>query len=347
MKPKRVGKNYRLQSGINHTFVQNYSTSPKGLLLKGVVLATYVVDDAGHPKAEDSVNLPIAVYCDVLIYTNLPRQRWFTFSQVLVSQKRGGMHSDELWKPRAVSQNVVDTLNDSSGSNPGNLDGDHVLVGFMNDSFNEPVILRGIPHPARDIGNESLEVGKRLKLKVVDGDPDFVKHHGVYRGVDDKGNFIVNTTHGNDGTVDSEGKEPSPDTTGQSGNQIFNLPQDSKFEVVLWNMSNPEIPVEFGRFELQKNGGNIHFAFDEGETLKINGKDGETTFIMGDGAVKVAIADHLQSFYGSDLEATTIKGVFFNHTHPDAMGGTGKPTTSLPEWDNQINSDKMKVPDTG
>lgn len=333
----KAGKGYRLQSGLKHYFIGKGRTNPNGLLLRGVVMATYVTDDEEHPFFEDKRNEPIAVYCDVLVYSNIANQRWFTLSRVLVSQKRGGMHNDDIWKPRATRQNIETTLNNTTGANVGSFDGDHVLVGFLNNSFEEPIILKGLPHPSRDINSIS---GNVLRLKKVDGDPDFVKHHGVLYGIDDHGNFIVDSIRGNNGSIDSTGKEPNPDTTGQSGNQTFNLPDNSKFQIILWDVSNPALPIESGKIEIQKNGGNIHVAFSGGETLTIDNKDNLATFKLGSGNVGVAIANHLETFYNN------VKTLLATHIHNDSLGGACTVTTTVfPPWDSNIKSNKMTIPD--
>ena len=140
---KVVGGGTRLQTGIPVSYRAENPTHTKGLLLRGVVIATYVTDDPLHPKIADMLNQPITVYCDVLVYPSIPRQRWFVLEQVLVSQARGGVQSDNIWKPKATTTNLVtQVLNDTLGANPAQFDGDHVLIGFLNDSFSEPIILR-------------------------------------------------------------------------------------------------------------------------------------------------------------------------------------------------------------
>ena len=189
-----VGKGTRIQAGIPNR-VLNADRAVHGLLVRGVVVATYVSDDGGHPQEgkEDTIDRPLAVYCDVLAYPSLPGQRLFALRHVLVAQDVDGMHRGRIWKPRAASLNVTGNPLDQI-SNPAHLDGDHVLVGFLNNNFDQPVILRSLPHPLMDTGHEERELGKRLRLKSVDGDPDFFKHHGVYYGVDNEGNFVLDST---------------------------------------------------------------------------------------------------------------------------------------------------------
>ena len=340
----KIGKGYRTQSGLPVRKREKGIARPNGILFKGAVLATYVTDDSNHPRIEDLNNPPSAVYCDVVVYSTLAYNRWFTLSQVLVSQNKGGIHDDNIWKPKATSKNVTETLNDTMGANPGSLDGDHVLVGFLNNSFSEPIILRGLPHPSRDAHNELYDSGKRLKLKTVDGDPNFVKHHGVFSGVDDLGNFIVDTTFGNDGTTDSTGKEPNPDTTGSSGNQEHNLPQNSEFAITLKDMTNPLSPTEYAKFTIKKEDGNIEFIVDSLNSITVDGSGTDASLQLGNGAAKAAIADLLKVLWG------LMKGVFDTHIHTAPSGPTGTPINAVgspitcPSWDDNINSDRLTFP---
>jgi len=322
----RVGAGTRIQSGVPVKKVSSDGIHARGLLLRGVVMATYVTDDTTHPQADDSFGVPSAVYCDVLVYASIPGQRWFTLGKVLVTQNRGGLHRGDLWKPRATTANILGDWNEYEGSNPAYFDGDHVLVGFLNDSLQQPIILRGLPHPSRDVGNGDYDIGKRMKLKLVDGDPEFSKHHGVYWGVDDGGNFIVDTTFGNDGSIDGDGKEPGPPTNGTQGNQVRKIPVDSSHELIVLDMADPTSPVEVGKLVFRANGG----------------KD-DVTLKLGTGAVSVAIADHLETLYTTTL--TGIKAIFETHKHPTGTGPSGVSDLQLPDWDSAINSAKLTISD--
>lgn len=349
-----VGAGTRLQSGLPVRTVGSDNRT-NGLLLRGAVIKTYVADDDGHPleryDSEDlGVRRPVAVYCDVLVYPDLAGQRWFGLSHVLVSQPVGGMHRGRIWKPRATSVDLATKELDSI-SDPAYLDGDHVLVGFMSDSFDQPIILRGLPHPSMDSGHESYEreLGKRMRIEKDDYDPDYTKHHGVFYGVDDKGNFIANSTWGNDGSVAVDGKEPDPPKTGDPtpeihGNQTFNLPMESKFEIVLWDMAPalnepPDLPEEKMRLTFNKD--KLHVKVTEGETLTVEEDGVDAKITLGDGLVKVAVADHLETLY------TALKAWLEAITVSTGTGPSGTPLNNpAPSWDPDINSSQLLIPDT-
>lgn len=343
-----VGKGTRLQSGIEHTFNKKGTPKASGLLLKGVVTATYVTDDNDHPTFLDPMNRPLAVYCDVVVYPSIPKQRWFFLQKVLVSTSRGGLHDDDSWQPKATTSNIVtQVLDNQLGANPGQLDGDHVLVGFMNDSFDEPVILRGIPHPSRDVGNLLYGTGKRLKLKQVDGNPDFKKFKGVFRGVDGSGNHVVDSTFGHTGTLLAAGLEPPSDITGTSGNQERKLPQNSTHEITFWNMAVPLVPVEVAKFKCTKTEFEILLTLLP--TLKVEGSALTAKLTLGSGAVSATIAEHMETLWG--LMVTWAAGHIHNDslaapTTPPLAGTPVPPAPGVPpSWNSAINSGKLTFPD--
>lgn len=226
----------------------------QGLLLRGVVVATYEVDADNNPEKELSGDTtPIAIYCDVLTYSSLQRQQVLYLRGCLVSQDIGGMHRGRIFKPRAArldkTGNPIDLNNNT---NVANLDGDHVLVGFIDGRFNSPTILKGVPHPSADAGNEGDTQRRRMRLVQTDGDPDFFKHHGSVYGVTDDGDWSVDTRFANDGTLKEDAGEQPPPTDGK-GSQHHQLPLDGVFTVSLSNMNDPNNPQEKVRLTLSRN----------------------------------------------------------------------------------------------
>lgn len=242
----------RLQSGIPKRFPRMRPGDATGMIFRGVVTATYVTDDENHPFTGQTDAVPTSVYCDVLAFG----RRWRFIPKCLVAQERSGLHSGRIWKPRACSMTLTgDPVDLNRGTNPAKLDGDHVLVGFLDGNANQPIILKALPHPAADVGNEDFGTGHRLKLKVDDGDPDFVKHNGTFFGVDKQGDFYLDTTHANDGELldatGEEGHEAEPPTDGKGAVNV-NMPQDAVWTLQLLDMSDPLNPVQVVTREIDK-----------------------------------------------------------------------------------------------
>lgn len=303
-------------------------TVRRGLLLRAVVTQTYVFDAPEPPVAvlQDTgtsfdptpvdVTHPAkkAIYCDVWCYGtrytgHLPR--------ALVLQERGGLHEGRIWIPRPARFDVTaDGMDLNLATNPANVDGDHVLVGFIDDNPNQPVILGGIQHPSSDIGNSTRIAGHRMRLGVDDGAPDFRKHRGVFHGVDDEGNYVIDLRRAHIGEYESDGSEPEPALDGSSGNVEIRIPRTSTLTIKI----------------------------EDGPTLRLEGKEDEAKLTVGDGAMHVAIVEHLKALY-EELKAKL--DVFDSHTHIYAFGPTLDPIPKIqaPAWDSAIESSKVSFPD--
>lgn len=358
----------KMQSGIPVTPIKQTGRRANGLLLRGVVVETYVTDDSGHPQADTPADqAPIAVYCDVLVFPSIPGQRWVGLRNVLVTQEIAGLHRGRIWKPRPASIDFLDSLSIEEGSNPAYMDGDHVLVGFMNDNLAQPVIMRALPHPQTDLGREDKALGRRMKLTDADGDPDLFRHHGVHWGVDDLGNYGISTNYANDGVIDADGKEPPPSGASDTGNITLDLPKEAKLTINLNDMSSVDSPspqltftLEDGKCKIEIDQSTFTLEDDKctveiasGATVEITEKDSDAKLVLGDGAKSAAIAERLEALYTS-LVAEINK--FNTHTHGGVMSGpafTGTPTASTPPttqtpptWDSLIASTKLKLPDS-
>ena len=343
------------QSGIQWRTVDKPEerNSAEGLLLRGVVVATYTVDDDKlYPlpfQVTDTPNTPVSIYCDVLCYTSIPGTRWVPIAKALVLQDKGSIHNGRIWKPKATTLEVASTTDVDGGANPAHFDGDHVLVGFVDGNKNQPIILGGVPHPSNNVGNLDKTVGHRTQLKLADGDPDFFKHHGTFYGITNKGDWLVDTTFANDGQLDAVGHEPAPPTNGYGSQKAF-LPKDAAYVIDFMDMSNPAAPLSKSYLAISKDifdlelGGNI--------TLQALGTGANAQLQVGDGSKHVPIVEELAQLWNF------LKIWLDTHTHPVAVAvsvdtstgiGTGsgtaaQPTVVSPAWSNVINSTKVSIP---
>lgn len=334
-----------------------------GLIHRAVVVATYVQLDGPEAFPEVTVT-PSAVYCDVLLYSTSEGLRGAPLRRVLVAQDCG-MHDGKLWHPRAATQDFSRTAGlDPNVSDPKNLDGDHVLIQYMEDNLSLPVITKRLPHPRMGFGNEALaSAGHRLKLKLVDGQPDYWKHHGSFAGFDKDGNFIVDTTRAHSGQYDVSGNEvPVPDAA--HGNTTYVVSDKATFKVIGLDVNglNP-------KFELSVKDNELHLKLQNGESLLISGKDGSVTMKAGDGAVHVALAEHLETMLWnvlkgqSDSDKTAFSlalaalaadmtalgaAVAIGATSAAAIAayqGTPGAASVVPAYNAAVTSTKVSVPD--
>lgn len=125
-----------------------------GDLMRGVVIATVEPDSPAavarlidRPFIKDN-----GIKCDVLVYETDKR---FILSDVPVATDSGGVADYVEWRPRATTLalttgqplNVAIPIPGLPPTPTHEMDGDHVLVGFVDDDYNKPVIVGQIPHP--------------------------------------------------------------------------------------------------------------------------------------------------------------------------------------------------------
>jgi len=324
------------------------SLRTNGLLLRGVVVKSYALDALQHPYGPEGAlqsgtkaATPVGVYCDVLVYPSIPGERWHGLQNVMVLQEGGtGIHAGRIWIPRATTMDITKEL--ASNSDPAYVDGDHVLIGFLNDSPEMPIILGSLPHPILDLGRAEGDLGVRMAVKIADGNPDLRRHNGVHWGVNGLGNFVVDTRRGNDGALDSTGREKLYPTDAAKGNQTLNLPKEAQLQVVFYDMADPANPLEVARLAFQKTG--LEVTLEEEAELKVEGKSATAKLTLGDGAVKAAIAGHLKTLYNS---LKSKLDAFDSHVHPHPQGPTLSTTTPIgaPAWTSAIESNKLLFPD--
>jgi len=345
-RPMRTRAGTLLQAAVPKRTRPSLRTN--GLLLRGVVVKSYALDALQHPYGPEGAlqsgtkaATPVGVYCDVLVYPSIPGERWHGLQNVMVLQEGGtGIHAGRIWIPRATTMDITKEL--ASNSDPAYVDGDHVLIGFLNDSPEMPIILGSLPHPILDLGRAEGDLGVRMAVKIADGNPDLRRHNGVHWGVNGLGNFVVDTRRGNDGALDSTGREKLYPTDAAKGNQTLNLPKEAQLQVVFYDMADPANPLEVARLAFQKTG--LEVTLEEEAELKVEGKSATAKLTLGDGAVKAAIAGHLKTLYNS---LKSKLDAFDSHVHPHPQGPTLSTTTPIgaPAWTSAIESNKLLFPD--
>lgn len=211
-----------------------------GLILTGVVVAVYVQEDGPNPfetkdgegKAMTLQEQPLAaVYCDVLIYSTAEAFNGTVIGPAMVAAGSAGMHEGRVWKPRAATVDTSGAALQIPGSDPRQMDGDHVLVQFIEDNLTKPIITGRIPHPLTGRGNQNVSrVGYRMRLKTTDGSPEYLKHRGSFFGVSDSGDFEIDTTNAHGGEYDAQGVEDRADD-GAHGDVLVKVNHKQQFAI--------------------------------------------------------------------------------------------------------------------
>jgi len=315
----------------------DHRTRAGGLILRGVVLNSYVQLDGplALPPGSSAVS---GVYCDLLVYASIEGYRNGPLLSVPVVQN-AGMHTGHIWVPRPSRQDVSGADFTPDFSDPADLDGDHVLVQFLEDDLTRPLITGRYLHPRMGQGNENLPAaGHRMQLKLSDKEPYFWKHSGSYFGIDGDGNFTLDTTRAHSGEYNASGEE-EPAANAANGNATFVLSDKTALTVlgVDKDGNNP-------KFSLTLSDNQLVVQLSDGASLKVEDKDGNAITTLGDGAANAVNFQKLNEWWETMKAALTA---FDLHVHASAMGPTGPPVPVIAATSIAANakSTHLLIPD--
>jgi len=382
------------QAGLNPLYGGARATG--SIVVRGVVIATYFADEEDRPGIVGQARgLSIAqhdikaVACDVLTYGGPFR---FFLPRIPVAQPRHALNDHTgLWIPRPstvdlrtgnaplLPQGIVSGSGDNTSavtqisnqervSDPRDLDGDHVLVDFVeNDPQQAFIRSEQLPHPRANF-RLTTDTGRAVRSRF----------RGVIQEVDANGNLLLDARAGNDGSINAAGEETPANAVG-FGNVTIEANAEAEVNVV---GRNDDDSNEQFRLRLKKD--ELLLDLVAAISLLIQGNQTNTTMQVGDGAVAVAIANRLQSYID-----TMVKTEYDAHSHPEAalrtlLGTAGaalsaagadptlislasvaaaslasagsaltsaassvpdSPSTSFPSYDTAITSTKVTIPD--
>ncbi|MBT8430092.1 MAG: hypothetical protein KJN79_09300 [Gammaproteobacteria bacterium] len=143
------------QAGVPMSFGPDWLDT-RGFMTRAVVLKTYYADDSEwKDRAWAGDGSVRGVCCDVRTYGRFSRMLY----KAPVLQRAHGLHDEDVYVPRGATQDIsgsgsLVTLpsGEEGGGSPTaaeNLDGDHVMVGFLEGNPDAPVIFPYcLPHPS-------------------------------------------------------------------------------------------------------------------------------------------------------------------------------------------------------
>ena len=204
-------------------------------MLEAVVLRTWLPSDPLHPgrviqqiPQGDAVGgvvptIPATrldmgalneILCDVLVYT--PRFKGFQYL-VRVMQPIHGRSDAAPWYPRpsraaATGQGPLSTGLPGAATSPADLDGDHVILGFLGGDRQRPIILGALTHP------RAAEAFAAWQVVTSGAGPireHVIRHRGTKIRIDAAGNLWIDTTGATRGALDPTGTEFPDATTGK------------------------------------------------------------------------------------------------------------------------------------
>lgn len=210
---------YHLQHKRRGTTNVGKARDAQGLIVRGVVMKTYLPDDpvdAARAAARPYLpTAPTGILCDVLITD--PEFKTY-LKDVPIMVQSGGLNDHEIWHPRASTLDItgaplaqslegLPTLTSASH----NMDGDQVLVAFLGNDTNQPVIIGQFAHPKTNRKPSFLDTAAAL--------PQFKWRRyirGLDIGVTQAGNIRIDMQNASAGLIDPIGTEiptPGPDPT--------------------------------------------------------------------------------------------------------------------------------------
>lgn len=318
---------------------------PSHGLVRGVVTATYCVDDPQHPLKLAGA-APTSVYCDCLVFGSAAGgSRFFFLPGVAVTQPFGGLHSGAVYKPKATTRLVSGKpLTDLGAADAAMMDGDHVLIAMVDGRNNQGVIIGHLPHPSRDVGNSpALPAGQRQQLKVADGDPLWLLKNGSVFGLDSSGNFTVDTTRATqNGLAPNSGDAPG---TPGNGSVTWSLAgaaaRSTQFVSAGQAILKEQLSAAGYRLDSQALPMSFQLTSAAGNGMKVASGGAAATVQIGDGSSHVAVAEQIRALW-SAFEAWASSHVHSGGVLPGAL--TGPSATPAPGFNPAIISSSVSIP---
>lgn len=335
------------QNGLEMEPGRGAAPSTGGVVTRAVVIQTFFADDpsigagytdntgtpGAHPRQIKAVAASVLTYGRPGRHAFLPR--------VPVVQARHGLNDHHgLWIPRPttvdLSTGLAPVLPDGNQADreqtadPTNLDGEHVLVTFLDNDPAQPVIMGALPHPRAN-----------YRMVAANGPQVRSRFRGVETCIDKDGNVIVNTYAANSGDIDPalEGLEP-PVHDAEHGKVTLNLSAAAELNVhgVDQNGANE-------KYRLRLKDGELLVSFNTGVTLVVSEAGTDAKMILGDGTSSGMLFEAFQAWWN-----TVVAPTHDTHVHPSGMGPTGPPAplfavvtdpgSAIPS----IQSDNLKLP---
>lgn len=231
-----------IQAGISSgaSLPAQLTGNTMGLLTTAVVLATY------YPNEEDREFVKghqRAITCDVRTTNLRPSFLW----RVPVCQWHQ-LHDENTYVPRATRQDldggesalIIEDAGPDTGmpTSAKRMDGDHVVVAFLDNSPTRPVILPfGLPHPSANTVHSSAN-GRVRRMR----------HNGTLVEWDKDGNITIDATGAAQEILGANGSEVS--NSGIGGKITFKTKDGASAEssIVLDNLGSIKLTDAAGNY---------------------------------------------------------------------------------------------------
>lgn len=285
---------------------------------RAVVVSSRVVGEDGNLRGR-------SVECDVL----LVRTQIMLHAVPVLQRQHGVNNVHDLWVPRASTRVVTSTGNPPPGgaadAPPLNLtgtmsargtvldqataldavDGDMVLVDFMEANPNFPIIVGALTHERT---NRVLREGEGWREGEHDSrgnprrDEHYTHHYGCEVRINEQGDFLIDTCSAYSDIV-------TEDASASSGQVRVRVKDTQRLTIA---MGNDEDVVQ---------------VYKDGSQLRVDlGKNANEPLVLGN-ALRTYINDEIQT------KMNTLLGLYNTHTHAVSGAATGVPIPAFIDHD--------------
>jgi len=333
-----------LQGGVAPRYADSApSYRPRGTLYRAIVIRTFTTDDPVRTEDRKASTVrTVDVECDVVLTKSHVRLR-----RVPVLQRNHGLNDlHNVWIPRPCTR-VINTdgttdagrtLNLKGVSRRGtpigvppaftDLDGDHVLVSFIDNDMESPVIVGALAHARTRrlvvAGDGWREDGSGAARGEVGENEFYTRHRGTEVRINEQGDLLFDALGA---TTDEANQSP-----GSGFGQIRFRVKDST------------------RFTVEVDGTDVLEVWQDGAQVRID---------LGEGAAqRLILGDDFMEWLNQNIVQKVNDhwtNIFNAHTHPYIPGTlasaqSGPPTPlqadSIPQMTDALLSDLAKTKKT-
>ena len=232
-----------------------------GSLVRGYVVAVYASDDSSPARSPARLGIrdkATTYLCDVQLVES-------TYSGILprvpIVTGAFGITDRILWTPRPATKDVkkgnaisLETTSTTTASPIHDSDGDLVIVAFLDNDYNKPIIVGALQHPQT--------------LVPVSSSDDMPKFEATIRGnriaIDGDGKVVIDASAQTDGSLNSDGSE--------------NAASDPTIEIktadVTITVNNAGVNIEASGTDVAVQAANVEVSLDTGGKTTIGGNSG-------------------------------------------------------------------------
>ncbi len=278
---------------------------PEDRPFRAVVVESRVVDEEGNVRG-------LSVECDVILV-----RTQIAIQNVPVLQRQHGVNNvHDLWVPRGTTRIVGD--NEASlnlqrthsrrgafigpGTPLGDVDGDHVLVDFIEGNQDYPIIVGALPH---ERSNRIVRTGDgwREGDSSTRGHPRrdefYVHHYGAELRVNEQGDVLIDTV--------GAYTDPATEDAGAASGQVRIRVKDGQRLTVA-------IGDDEDTFEVWKDGGQLRIDLGEGAAERL---------VLGD-----SFRNFINAFFADTFDKHTHEPGAFVAGGTAVTGVSGPPTSA-------------------